>query len=170
MKQLNRYHRILQNIKLGILFGFILALGLKALATEEEAESAAPKKVVYLNSLDLKDNRGRVNILVHTDGHTNGRGYVIELRPDCRLAARPWKELEVRDMEAQCFIDIKSIKFDQANEVVSFEGFEMDYDLHEKNMQKDPPETSVSCDLKNKKTFTFNTKPFCRKNKKKSAP
>lgn len=143
-----------------ILIGSLLGSGAQA-ASEEYLESLVEKDLILNKTYPLKNKRGKVVIIMHKQGHAFGRSHIIELRPNCSPSYKRWQELQVADMESQCFLYKESLKYDPANEEITIVGHELDYDLRAKNMEKNPPVVEPACDFKHKIVVRLSTKDFC---------
>lgn len=127
---------------------------------EEHEETLVPAHIIHKETFALKNRVGRVQVLVRDDGHSLNR-YGIELGVDCRKKPRPTKTLAVADFEARCFLDRKTLKYDADKEEVTIEGFSLDYALHQKNLERNPPVVTGECDKSKRITVRLSTKNYC---------
>lgn len=100
------------------LIQFFIIFSLINTVYAHEGETIDPTTLVKHDIFDIRGTKGRVHVLVHKNGHTLGKPFVIEIRPDCEGNA-DWNKLPVMDVESACEVSVSSTKINKAgNEII----------------------------------------------------
>lgn len=124
--------------------------------------SDAMSSEVLLSRENLARNRGHMYIVYHTNGHSNGHEHVLELRPDCLKRAKDFRKLEVKNLKTACELLPNTARFFADKELVTVEGYDLNFEEQQKNMKRNPPITEPVCETR-KKLFALPTSKLCRK-------
>lgn len=96
----------------------IIFLSRVTVAHEDSEDILNEKNVVQHEIYDIRNSKAKIHVIVRNDGHTLGKPFVVEVRPDCK-GDGDWATLPVVDTESACDVSLGATKMNKAgNEII----------------------------------------------------
>jgi hypothetical protein len=145
-----------------IIFVTVLLSIVRLASAHEDANADIldEKNVIKHEVFDIKGTKGSVHVVIRNDGHTTGKPFLVELRPDCE-GNGDWTKLPVVDVESACEVAISSTKINKSGSQIILNVKGPNQKAYNSGNLKVLKSNSPLCDP-NPKQHRFDISTFCK--------